>query len=285
MSGHSHTLVLAVLVALTSVLCYATSAVLQQRTASRQTAGGVLLVLRLAREPRWLLAVAATVGGALLHVGALALGPLTIVQPLGVLTLVFALPLGARLAGRVVTPGEWRAAAAVVLGLAAVLSVTPHRAPLLRLTPATLVAAGTVVTALVVVLVVIGGRLRGSGGLVVRAAAAATCYGFASGMARTAITGAGSMLVAGVMATVGAAAGLGLAQLAYRDGGLGAPLATVTLVDPLVAVLIGVVLLGEPIGLTPLRLTLGVGGVLLTSIGIWALTRVPPQARSVPARR
>jgi hypothetical protein len=62
--------------------------VLQEREARRQDAGGAALLRRLVRRPWWWLAVAATVAGAVLHVAALALGPLSLVQPFGVLTLM-----------------------------------------------------------------------------------------------------------------------------------------------------------------------------------------------------
>jgi hypothetical protein len=75
---------------------------------------------------------------------------------------------------------------------------------------------------------------------------------------------------------LGAAAGLGLAQLAYRNGGLGAPLATQILVDPVIAVIIGITLLREPMLLTPARAAIGIAGLIATSGGIWALTRAGP---------
>ncbi|MBU3868718.1 hypothetical protein KN815_33115, partial [Streptomyces sp. 4503] len=87
--------VIAVALALASAVAYATAAVAQERLA----AGG-----RPGRMPRLLLrgawwgAVGLNSTGALLHVAALRYGPLTLVQPLGALTLVAAVPLGARLA-------------------------------------------------------------------------------------------------------------------------------------------------------------------------------------------
>ena len=80
--------------AVASTGCYAASAVLQEREAGRQDAGGAALLRGLVRRPWWWLAVAATVAGAVLHVAALASGPLSLVQPFGVLTLVLALPPG-----------------------------------------------------------------------------------------------------------------------------------------------------------------------------------------------
>lgn len=271
----------AVGVALLSTGCYAASAVLQEREAARQPAGGVGLVWRLARRPWWWLAVAATAAGAVLHIVALALGPLSLVQPLGVLTLVLALPLGARLSGQVVTRGQWRAAAAVALGLVAVLTVAPHRVPTVGLTPSVILATTAAVAVGVLGLVAVAARLAGRGAPVARAAAAATCFGFASAMARIAITGAGPLVLAAALAVTGAVAGLGLAQLAYRTGGLGAPLATQNLIDPLVAVVLGVGLLGEPLQLTPARIAIAGAGLIATSIGIWTLTR--PPRRPIPA--
>jgi len=256
----------AVVLAVASTGCYAASAVLQEREASRQDAGGAALLRRLVRRPWWWLAVAATVAGAVLHVAALALGPLSLVQPFGVLTLVLALPLGRVLGGRPVTGREWRGAAVVVVGLGAVLAVLPHRAPSSHLPLA------LVVTAVVAVAAVVAAWIPGRAAPVVRAAAAATCFGFASGMARTAVIGAIWFPIGGALAVLGAGAGLGLAQLAYRTGGLGAPLATQILVDPVVAVLIGVILLGEPVHETPTRAVVGVLGLAATTAGIWILT-------------
>jgi hypothetical protein len=268
----------AVTVALLSTGCYAISAALQEHEAARQDASGAALIWRLAKRPWWWFAVAATVAGAALHIAALALGPLSLVQPLGVMTLVLALPLGARLGGRAVTGAQWRAAAAVAIGLPAVLTVAPHRAPLPELPMPVILTAAAAVTVAVLALVGVAARLGGRGAPVARAAAAATCFGCASGMARIAVTGAAPFLLAAALAVLGAGAGLGLAQLAYRNGGLGAPLATLNLVDPLTAVIIGVTVLGETLQLTPARLAIAAVGMVATASGIWALTRRPQPA-------
>jgi drug/metabolite transporter (DMT)-like permease len=268
---------LAMLLALVSTGCYATSAVLQEREASGPGVQGAALVRQLIRRPWWWLAVVAAVTAAGLHIAALALGPLSLVQPVGVLTLVMALPLGARLRKRVVTPGEWRAAAAVAIGLAAVLTVAPHHAPAPRLSVVAVLCATVAITVLVLFLVGLAARLPGRGAPVVRAAAAATSFGFASAMTRIAATGSAPFLLGAALAVLGAAAGLGLAQLAYRNGGLGAPLATQILVDPVIAVIIGITLLREPMLLTPARAAIGIAGLVATCGGIWALTRAGPE--------
>ncbi|MGI5133070.1 DMT family transporter [Pseudonocardia sp. CA-107938] len=265
----------AIVMAVAACCCYATSAVLQEREAARPDAGGTAHILHLLRRPMWWVAVLATIAAAGLHIGALALGPLTLIQPLGVLTLVLALPLGARLAGRVVTRAEWGAAVAVALGLAAVLSVAPHRAPALTHSAGVVLGTAAVVAGVAAGLATIATRLPRRVAPVVFAVAAATCFGFASGMARMTVTGMGPLLVTGPLAVAGAVAGLALAQFAYRDGGLGAPLATLNLVDPMVAVIIGVTVLDEPLQLAPGPVALGLSGLVATSVGIWVLARAP----------
>src|SRR5689334_14362372 len=62
----------AVLLAVASTVCYASSAVLQEREAGGQDVGGEALLRGLVRRPWWWFAVAATGAGAVLHVAALA---------------------------------------------------------------------------------------------------------------------------------------------------------------------------------------------------------------------
>jgi hypothetical protein len=278
-------LVAAVALALLSTGCYATSAVLQQREAGRSGLGGWRLVARLVRRPPWLLAVLATGAGAALHLFALALGPLGLVQPIGVLTLVWALPLGAVLAKRVVTGPEWRAAAVACVGVGLALAVLPRTGGSAHLTAPVLLAALVVIVALAVVLSGTGWLLGGFASPVLSASAAASCEAFASAMARVAFSGAGPFLLAGAIALGVGGFGLALAQTAYRSGGLGAPLAILILLDPLVAVGIGVTLLGEPVQLTPLTAVLGLAGVAATVVGIAQLARHRPVPATEPARR
>jgi hypothetical protein len=267
---HDGNLGAAVAVAVLSTGCYATSAVLQEQEASRQVVAA-RLIRQLVHRPRWWLAVVASASAAALHIAALALGPLSVVQPLGVLTLVLALPLGARWGGRRVTGAQWRAAVAVATGLAAVLTVAPHRARQVHPGILSVPVATGVIAAVVVIVVVISTRIPPPGAPVARAGAAGICFGFASGMTRVAAIGAAPFAVAAAMAVLSAVVGFALAQLAYRSGGLGAPLATLILIDPLVAVLIGVTVLGEPVPVSPLRVALGVMGLAATTAGIWVL--------------
>jgi drug/metabolite transporter (DMT)-like permease len=273
----------AVGLALLSTLGYAYSAVLQERAARRPDPDTPGRAPSRPRSPRWWVILGATAAGAVLHIAALARGPLSLIQPLGVLTLVLALPLGARLNRQRVTRREWVGATAVVTGLAAVLSVLPHSAPPPHLTSAGVLGTTAVAALVAAGLVALGTRLTGHRiTAVVHALAASVLFGTASGMARVAVTG-GPLATAAAVAVLASVIGLGLAQRAYRGGGLGAPLATINLADPVTAALVGIVVLGEPFAATASGIALGALGLLATAAGIGALTHTRPAREIVPA--
>ncbi|MFA3873086.1 hypothetical protein ABS735_05280 [Streptomyces sp. MMCC 100] len=267
----------AVLLSLVSACAYAAAAVAQERLASRASGAGPL---RMLASGAWWWAVALNASAALLHVVALKYGPLTVVQPLGALTLVAAVPLGARLAGRRVSAIEWRGTGLTLLGLGALLLTASGPVPddVLSVPEALTVSGAT--AALIGMLSWPGARpgLR-------HATASGIASGVASALTQTvtvAVTDRSgpllSVQVIGVAVLVAAfaAGGLLLSQTAYR-GGLGAPLAVVTLANPVAAAVIGLSLLGE-------RLRGGAGGVLLALTGAalaaWGVLQL---SRATPA--
>lgn len=269
--------VLAVVLSLFSAIAYAAAAVAQERLASRAPGSGLL---RLLGSGAWWGSVLLNASGALLHVVALKYGPLTVVQPLGALTLVAAVPLGARLAGRRVSGVEWRGTALTLAGLGAILVTASGPAPDDVLSTPEALAVAAVTAALIGMLSRPGARpgLRH-----------ATASGFASGVASAltqTVTVAAtdhsapllSLQVVGVALLVAAfaASGLLLSQTAYR-GGLGAPLAVVTLANPLAAAVIGLVLLGERLQGGPTGILLALAGAGLASWGVVLLSRATPK--------
>ena len=115
-----------VVLALVAALCFSLGTVLEQQvasTASEEEARRARFLLRLARRPRWLAGIAADALGFVAQAAALAIGRLVVVQPLLATTVVFALPLGAKLGGRRVVRRDMAAALAVTLGLAVFLVV------------------------------------------------------------------------------------------------------------------------------------------------------------------
>ncbi|MGA5201046.1 hypothetical protein [Streptomyces variegatus] len=269
---------IAVALSLVSAVAYASAAVAQERLASRSPGSGTL---RLLGSGAWWWSVGLNASAALLHVVALRYGPLTVVQPLGALTLVAAVPMGARLAGRRVSAVEWKGTALTLLGLGAILVTASGPAPddVLSVPEALAVAGAT--AALVGVLSRPGARpgLR-------HATASGLASGVASALTQTVTVAATdrtgpvlSVQVVGVALLVAAfaAGGLLLSQTAYR-GGLGGPLAMVTLANPLAAAAIGLALLGERLQGGPAGVPLALAGAGLASWGVVLLSRTAPAA-------
>ncbi|MEU3691281.1 DMT family transporter [Streptomyces narbonensis] len=258
--------VLAVLLSLVSAAGYALAAVAQSRLAASSAPDGHGALRALLARGQWWWAVGLNAAGALAHVAALHYGPLTLVQPLGALTLVAALPLGAYCARRRVTRTEWRGALLTLGGLVGLVAMTGPAEPgeALSLREALIVAAATAL----LIAALASGRLshgRGGepgtagGGKRGRGLGHATASGIASGVGSAltqTLTAALALELPGrepvwwqtallaVLISGFAVGGLLLSQAAYR-GGLAAPLAVVNLSNPAAAAIIGVALLGE----------------------------------------
>ncbi|MGW0930456.1 hypothetical protein [Streptomyces sp. NPDC002644] len=278
---------LAVALSLASAVAYASAAVSQERLVARARGAslGALLV-----TPAWWASACLNLGGALLHIGALRYGPLTVVQPLGALTLVVAVPMGARVARRRVHRTERRGTALTLLGLTALLLTVSGPAPDRALSPASTLAVAGGTVALLVTLCAPrdpAGLLRavasGVASAVGSAFAQTLAVSFARGSARS--VPAAQTVVLAVLVVGFAVGSVLLAQSAYR-GGLGAPLATSTLANPLAAAAIGLWLLGERFHGGTLGVLLATAGFAAAARGVVLLTRrTPRSARSAGSAR
>jgi drug/metabolite transporter (DMT)-like permease len=111
--------------ALLAALSFALGAVLQQRgtlqTAAKE--GDPRFLVEILRKPVWLLGGSLQVIGWVLQAAALARGGLVVVQSLCALSLVFSLPLGARLTGQYVGRRSIVGACCTLIGIVAFLAV------------------------------------------------------------------------------------------------------------------------------------------------------------------
>ncbi|MGH3318837.1 MAG: DMT family transporter [Streptosporangiaceae bacterium] len=246
---------IALAAALAGAFFYALSAALEQRQAAVAPTGRALhpaFVLDLARRPLWLAGFAAGIVGAGLHVVALGIGSLALVQPVGVTMLLFAIPIGAALRGRRPARGDLWAAVAVVVGLGGFLAT-------LRPTPAwpdlggfdLIVVAGLAGAGLALALV--AGRGTGVPRSLALACGAGVAFGVTSALIRVLAYRATDAGVSGLIGwpslviTCVACGGLLLEQAAYKTDRLGVVIAVITVVDPLVAITVGALVLGEPV--------------------------------------
>jgi hypothetical protein len=276
------TLIIAVLLCVASAAGYAAAAVLQERVAERPL--GTLV-----RMPVWWAALALNGVAGLLHVVALRYGPLSLVQPFGVLTLVLAVPVGAVIARRAVTRVEWRGMALTVAGLAGILVLAGTTGDIAVLSTAQLVGLLLVTAA---VLTALGGwsAVPGASGLWA-AAAAGVAFGVSSALTQTVTVhltdgGLGALLSPAVLVpalamAVLAVAGVLFTQRSYRAG-LGAPLAVSTLANPVAAASIGLVLLGEQISGGALGTLIAAASAIAAAVGVSLLIRTQ-EAPAAPA--
>ncbi|WP_326769513.1 DMT family transporter [Streptomyces sp. NBC_01591] len=239
-------LALSVLLSLVSAVAYAAGAIVQERVA---TAGDGHSLAPL-RNRVWWAAVALNGGGAVLHVVALAYGPLSLVQPLGALTIVFALPMSALFVRRRAGATAWRGAIMATVGLAGLLALTGNAESHSLNGPDQLIAAGVTLGAIALLALISTGVHRPVVRSVILAGAAGIAFGIASVFVKTVAVGwTSGALAAGLPALLAiagfAAAGLLLSQAAYRGAGLTAPLATVTVVNPVIAAVVGITMFGE----------------------------------------
>lgn len=264
---------LAVLLSLVSALCYAAAAILQEGVAARPEPGA----LAAARSGSWWAAVALNGSGALLHVLALRWGPLTVVQSLGVLTIVFALPMAAVFTRRAVTRSAWGGAVLVCAGLALLLLMTSSgRAPALSCRAQIVLGAA----ALAAVGLLVWSALCTSRPLVrsvVLAAAAGVAFAVASVFVKSVADGwsldsVGDRVPGMVMAVAFAAVGTAASQASYRGAGLAAPLATVTVSNPAVASVVGILVLGEGFRFGALGAVLAVAASVAAVYGLVMLS-------------
>ena len=266
-------LALSVLLALVSSVCYAAGAILQEHVAATtplHTTGPL-------RRGSWWTAVSLNGAGAVLHVIALAYGTLSVVQPLGALTIVFALPMAAMFVRRPVGAAGWRGAMLATAGLAGLLSLTgSSRSQALsdgeRITLAVVTLSAIAALALIARWLRPGG-LRG----VLLATAAGTSFGvssvFVKNVAVEGIWGSWADVLPS-LAMIGLLAGAGvlLSQASYHGAGLASPLATATVVNPVVATAVGVAALGEHFQHGTPGTLLAVLAALVASTGLVMLT-------------
>ncbi|WP_238440214.1 DMT family transporter [Streptomyces sp. TR1341] len=279
-------LALSVLLSLVSALGYAGGAIVQERVAVASP-GSAYLPLR---RPGWWGALALNGLGGLLHVVALAYGPLSIVQPLGALTIVFALPLATLCVGRRAGATAWRGAVMATVGLAGLLSLVgssqDHALDAAQRLAAAIVTGGAVAALMCASR---AAHRHPAVRSVLLATAAGIAFGMSSVFTKSVTVGwdgdldSSGTLFSLALIAVFSVAGVLLSQASYGGGGLAAPLATLTVVNPVLAAVVGILVFGETFryGTTGTLLALGCG--VLTAGGLIMLTTERMEETETPA--
>jgi hypothetical protein len=280
---------LAAALALLAAALFAVAAAVQQRSAEAvpDDRAGVGLVRTLVRQPLWWAGTCADIGGYVAQAAALGLGSLLLVQPLLVTSLLFALPLSARWAGRRLGRADrvWSvllAAALAVFVVSGEPTAGVDRVGLRAWLPAA-AALGLLVAGCL-----LGAALRrGTARAVLLAVATGVLYGLAAALTKGVVDllGHGLLAVLTSAETYGLAlalaAGTFLQQAAFQAGDLGASLPAVTVGEPVVAAAIGIGVLQEHLQADGAEWVLIAGLVAVMVMATVALAR--SSARDRPA--
>jgi drug/metabolite transporter (DMT)-like permease len=277
----------AILAALSAAALFAVATALQHRSAWLVAADGQAgaaglagLILRTLRQPLWIAGAVASLAGLGLHALALRDGPLTLVQPLLVTGVIFALPLRQLLEHRRPRAAELGWAAVLALGLTLFLAVaTPAGGSAQAPDP------GPAVICVAVLALAIGGcwgaarRMTGSAAAVLLGTAAGLAFAATAALLKQ-TTGAFPRGPAAVLTTwpcyaLVAAGGLALllSQLAYQAGPLRVSLPAITTVNPIASLVIGVAVFDERFRGGPVFLAGELLGLVLIAVAAVRLAR------------
>lgn len=268
---------IAAILAILAAVCFALAATLWQRAtvAAGISAGKPQGFVGLLTNWVWLLGLGAQILGIVLQAAALDRGRVAIIQPLLVTAVIWAMPLGYFLTNQTITRRHIFGAAIVVAGLAIFASVGDPAGGIDNAPASDWIAAFLVIGAVCAGLLL----FAGSGGLSAKAAVFGTLAGILYGVSATLMKpvveelhadGAAAVLESWelwVMAATGIV-GFYLQQVSLATGRLVTSVATVSVANPVVSVLLGVLVLQERLDQPPAwHAVVAVGGLALALLG------------------
>ena len=273
-----------VALALGAALLFALGTVLQQQVASQSSeeesrSAGFLVAM--ARKPRWVAGIAADALGFVGQAWALGIGKLVVVQPLLATAVVFALPLGAKLAGRRVSVREIVAALAVTAGLGGFLVVADPTGGVENANAVEWIASFAVCGGLSLALIVAAPGRSPTHRAALMGTAAGILFALAAALTKTTV----DQLDDGVLAVfehwqVYALVAVGwvsmtISQRSLQTGALAPAVATQMAFDPIVSVALGVLAFEESIHETSATAVLALiaFGVMIAGMVVLALFR------------
>lgn len=240
-------------------------------------------ILSMLRRPSWVVGTLLLGLAVVFQIGSLSLSPLIVVQPIGVVALVITAVMNSRISGLKLGKRATGALAMCVGGIVAFVTVAAFTAADRTVTDAKLIAILITFGVILLCAVFLYLLLRHRGVALVYIVGAGVLYGFVATFAKAVIgrlqQGEFEWLTwACVIALViGALLGMVFLQNAYSSGPPDLVVAGLTVIDPLVAVLIGIIVLGEA-AYSPLwAICIYVLAGAVAVIGVIGLARFHPQ--------
>jgi uncharacterized membrane protein len=280
-------------IALVAAFFFALAATLQQKGAlgmGEVSFGSPSSFVTLAKQTWWLLGTVALLAGYAFQAVALDNGRLAVIQPLLVTTIVFALPLGYLLTNQLIHRREVVGAGVVVLGLA-LFTVVGDAAEGNDNAPAREWAVAVAVFgSIALVLLYLGGRGTVARKAALYGACAGVLYGLSASLCKPTMeilddSGLGAVFeswefyafaIAGIVAFV-------VQQVSLSTGNLAASVATVSVCNPLVSIIIGTLLLDERLDEPRWHKIVAYAGLGLALAGAAAISMATERAKAADA--
>lgn len=247
---------------------------------------GFKTLTKLISNPKWLAGMGFLALGAALQIAALSLAPLIVVQPLGAIALVITALLNARSTKTAITKATWLAITLCTAGIAIFVTVAANVAgekPDLN--------DGDLAQILIVLGVVLAVFVVGFFTFAKRAKAitfilgAGILYGFVASLIKAIVQRISqqdfSFLTLVCLVITGLAILLGgwFVQNAYASGPPDLVIAGLTVIDPMVAIMVAIVILGEAQSADALTLVIFIATALVAIVGVWLLAKVHPELK------
>lgn len=248
---------------------------------------GIANFLALLKNPRWLGGMSFLVLGALCQIAALTMAPLIVVQPIGALALVITALLNARSTKTPITKATWVAISLCTGGIATFVSLATGIAQDQReLSDANLYVILSILAFLLVALGTVFLVQRQRMNALTFILGAGLLYGLLATLVKSVIQRIQQShfewltVICLIAAVLAMALGGWFVQNAYASGPPDLVIAGLTVIDPMVAVTIGIIVLGEASSASPLISIVFAASGATAALGVWLLSRVHPELKS-----
>ncbi|WP_449282539.1 DMT family transporter [Leucobacter sp.] len=240
-------------------------------------------MLNLLRRPSWVSGTLLLGVAVLFQIGSLSLSPLIIVQPIGVVGLVITSILNSRISGVKLGKRVKTSIALCVLGIVVFVTIAAFTAADQPVTDAKLITILITFAVVLVLALLLFVAFRHRGVALIYIVGAGVLYGFVATFAKVVIgrlqQGEFEWLTWTCVCAllIGALLGMVFVQNAYSSGPPDLVVAGLTVIDPIVAVLIGIVVLNEAAGAPAWAIAAFVASGAVAVIGVLGLAKFHPQ--------
>jgi drug/metabolite transporter (DMT)-like permease len=263
--------------------------VLQQHAAEQAPKSYFLrlrLITTLLHRPRWLAGVAVMAAGQLLSAWAIGHVALSLAEPLLASSLIFALALAVPLSGQRLRAAELLGAVLLSVGVAALSLARSAGPPAESFGSSAAWPAAAGIAAVAAGFLVAGLRRTGPQRATLTGAAAGLIFGISDALTRRAVEILGHHPVLVLLAgwpgyslVVASLAGFWLMESAFSAAPLHASLPAITAAEPVAGMLLGVVVFGDVVHVSPGMLALQAAGLAVMVLGVILVARAPALSR------